>query len=71
MLQAQFFFGSRMFVALVIQHAMRMCRIAVCAFFALHDCSTLTHKRRNFMKIWTVQCVLGFSLQTCLKHFTF
>jgi len=56
-------------VALVIQHAMSMRRVILSV-----ACPALPHfsTRYNFLKIYLVcNCVFRFSLQLCLKYFSF
>jgi len=62
------------FVALVIHHAKRMLRIILSfvACLALPCFSTLSHKRHDFLQKWlNIKCVFWFSIQFCLKHFSF
>jgi len=48
-------YSERVFVALGIQHAMRMPRIIVCCLFCSPVFSTLSHKWQDFIKshYWT------------------
>jgi hypothetical protein len=64
------------FVALVMQHAKRMRHITLSAvaFPAVLRFTTLSHKRHVFLKkkrLLDTKCVFRFSLQLCLKHFSF
>jgi len=63
----------RMSVDLGIQHAMSCSLFSSVAFPAVQYSATLSHKRHNFRKTKAIEyrmCVL-FSLQLCLKHFSF
>jgi hypothetical protein len=57
------------FVALVIQHAMRMRHIVTVAYPALYIFSTLSHKRHDFFlkKSLSKKCVFSFSVQLLLS----
>jgi len=62
------------FVALGVQHAMRMRYIILssAACPALQNFSTLSHKRYDLLrKILNLKCVFWFSLQTFPKYFSF
>jgi hypothetical protein len=67
-------YSECVFVALGIQHAMRMCRIILSSVVcpALQYFSILSHKRYDFRgkKFLNTKCVFGLSLQllpgTCL-----
>ena len=52
------------FVALGIQHAMRIGHIVICGLTALQSCSTLCHKRHDLKeKLLNTKCVFWFSVQ--------
>ena len=63
-----------MFIALDIQHVMRMRHIILpsVACPAVLYFSTLSHKRHDFggKKLLNTKCVFWFSVQICLKHFS-
>jgi hypothetical protein len=63
-------YAERVFVALVIQHPMRMNRIIMsCVCPALSYFSTLSHKRHDFREnIMNIKCVLMFLYNFCLKN---
>jgi len=64
------------FVALVIQHSMRMRRIVLSFLPCLDEqyFSTLSHKRLRFSeqnRYWTQNVRFDFIYNFCLKHFSF
>jgi len=60
------------FVALGIQHTMRMCHIFICAYPTLTTFFHISHKRHDFSggkKILNMKCVFRFSLQLLSETF--
>jgi len=65
-------YSECVFVALVIQQAMRVRLIVICGLPGCKIFSTLSHKRQNFRKkLLSIKYVFWFSLQFCLKYFSF
>ena len=67
-------YSESMFVALGIQHAMRMRMLSSVVSPAVQYCSTLSHKQRDFRKgivnEYGFVC-FDFLHSFCLKHFSF